>query len=418
MSPRLSSLSTDLSPRSPLIHNNNNPLPHLAPAAPHPFHRQLQSFMDHPDRRSRPYNPRYDNPLGPMHEPPSDSSNLDAPSGGAFDTDSATFLGQLPVQDDPADPDGDADQDQDTDAALKQLFAEHGGLTHAAHEYAIDPTLANPVAQGNLLDQHVGVGIDGAADAEAEAGQVALDLGEAHDGAIAVPTKRKATSRANMLARGGACEFCKRRKLKCSAEVPTCGACLRAGRECVYSQKKQRSRVRVLEDRLVELEKRLEKGESSGPSASSVEQVSAGAPSGPSTGNSGVAALATGASSGGSWASPLMTIDSPMNMLGSRDSAGGFTNIPSDMGFTLSAFDLPLGLGTGTGTGTGTDKRAEPDLMTLADAAAADLRSAPTPVATAERYEWEEMTPEQIAGEIVKAIEGVKGIGEKIIVHL
>jgi hypothetical protein len=97
-------------------------------------------------------------------------------------------------------------------------------------------------------------------------------------------------------------------------------------------------------------------------------------------------------------------------MLGSRDSAGGFTNIPSDMGFTLSAFDLPLGLGTGT------DKRAEPDLMTLADAAAADLRSAPVPAA--ERYEWEEMTPEQIAGEIVKAIEGGKGLGEKIIVHL
>jgi hypothetical protein len=368
--------------------------------------------MDHPDRRTRPYNPRYDNPLGPMHEPPSDSSNLDAPSGGAFDTDSATFLGQLPVQDDPADPDGDADQDQDTDAALKQLFAEHGGLTNAAHDYAIDPTLANPEPQRNLLDQHVVVGIDGEADAEAEAGQVGLDFGEAqaHDGAMPVPSKRKATSRANMLARGGACEFCKRRKLKCSAEVPTCGACLRAGRECVYSQKKQRSRVRVLEDRLVELEKRLEKGESSGPSASSVEQGSAGVPSGPSTGNSGVAALATGASSGGSWASPLMTIDSPMNMLGSRDSAGGFTNIPSDMGFTLSAFDLPLGLGTGT------DKRAEPDLMTLADAAAADLRSAPVPAA--ERYEWEEMTPEQIAGEIVKAIEGGKGIGEKIIVHL
>jgi hypothetical protein len=111
-----------------------------------------------------------------------------------------------------------------------------------------------------------------------------------------------------------------------------------------------------------------------------------------------------------------MTIDSPMNMLGSRDSAGGFTNIPSDMGFTLSAFDLPLGLGTGTGTGT--DKRAEPDLMTLADAAAADLRSVPVPVSAAERYEWEEMTSEQIAGEIVKAIEGVKGVGEKIIVHL
>lgn len=69
--------------------------------------------------------------------------------------------------------------------------------------------------------------------------------------------KRKATSRANMLARGGACEFCKRRKLKCSAEEPSCAQCLKMRKECVYSQVKQRSRVRVLEDRLAELEKRL-----------------------------------------------------------------------------------------------------------------------------------------------------------------
>ena len=76
--------------------------------------------------------------------------------------------------------------------------------------------------------------------------------------------KRKATSRANMLTRGGACEFCKRRKLKCSAEVPACAMCAKMGKECVYSQVKQRSRVRVLEDRLAELERRMSAPEAGG----------------------------------------------------------------------------------------------------------------------------------------------------------
>lgn len=73
--------------------------------------------------------------------------------------------------------------------------------------------------------------------------------------------KRKATSRAGMLARGAACDFCKRRKLKCSAETPSCATCLRSGRDCVYSQTKQRSKVKMLEERLAELERKLDQQE-------------------------------------------------------------------------------------------------------------------------------------------------------------
>jgi hypothetical protein len=49
----------------------------------------------------------------------------------------------------------------------------------------------------------------------------------------------------------------------------------------------------------------------------------------------------------------------------------------------------------------------EPDLMTLADAAAG-----------AGDYPWNELPVETVANEIVKAVEGGKGLGEKIVQHL
>lgn len=171
-------------------------------------------------------------------------------------------------------------------------------------------------------------------------------------------TKRKAgTSRINMLARGGACEFCKKRKLKCTAEEPSCAACLRIGKECVYSQKKQRSKVRQLEDRLAELEKRLEEArEESTP------------------------------------------VDNPIPE--PDDFWDRFPDIhrtTADVGFTLTAgFTLP------------TDPKADQEtLMTLADAAASDVS-----------YLWKGMSEVEIASEIVKAVEGGKGVGEKIVGHL
>ena len=172
--------------------------------------------------------------------------------------------------------------------------------------------------------------------------------------------KRRASSRANMLARGGACEFCKRRKLKCTAEMPKCSACSRAGRECVYSQKKQRSRVRVLEDRLDELKKKLEN---------------------PIVDNGQ-----------GMYISPADTVQA--------DGWDSLHDVTPGAGFKLSGF--------------GYASPAEPDLMTLADAAAADGgRSREVGV-----WPWEEMSPDVIAGEIIRAVEGVKGVGEKIVGHL
>ncbi|TXT03825.1 hypothetical protein VHUM_04346 [Vanrija humicola] len=182
-----------------------------------------------------------------------------------------------------------------------------------------------------------------------------------------------------MLARGGACEFCKRRKLRCSAEMPACASCRRTGRECVYSQKKQRSRVRVLEDKLADLERRLEKG--SGPS------------SGPASAES---------STGVGPPPPPPHFISPDSVHTATPPTG---------------VDLfPLGLDSASlaiqdlGFAAASTKRAEPDLMTLADAAAIDTEGDP----------FQRLDPSTVATELVRAIiENQKGgWGEKIMAHL
>lgn len=73
--------------------------------------------------------------------------------------------------------------------------------------------------------------------------------------------RRTGSSRSKMLHRGGACDSCKRRKAKCTAETPACSSCLKSGRECVYSQPKQGDRLRTVEARLAELEERLSQGD-------------------------------------------------------------------------------------------------------------------------------------------------------------
>jgi hypothetical protein len=220
--------------------------------------------------------------------------------------------------------------------------------------------------------------------------------------AAAVPgTKRKAgTPRINMLARGGACEFCKKRKLKCSAEQPSCLACVRAGKECIYSQKKQRSKVRMLEDRLAELEKKLDE-----PLA---ELVAAGAV--------GTALPDTSA-----------TVETPAQEFWDRlaqshgttpvnDGAGAGTHAAMpELGFTfgdMSNWGAEVnGLGDLDALGGLNGSSVETTLMTLADAAASD-------VIPAAGFVWESMSEVDIASEIVKAVEGGKGIGEKIVGHL
>ncbi|KAK8864197.1 hypothetical protein IAR55_001443 [Kwoniella newhampshirensis] len=284
------------------------------------------------------------------------------------------WLGPLPSQ-------TDSSRDAETESALKTLFGEAASTDHSHQE----PTLASASGDrdiGSRLETgHQGQEQLNNLAAVAQEGSVPIDpaladsptpTSSAAGGNSGAPVKRKASSRANMLARGGACEFCKRRKLKCSAEEPTCANCAKIGRECVYSQKKQRSRVKVLEDRLQELEKRLDH-QNNHPSAG--------------TGTSGTDDL-------------LQTPE--------QDGVGVGGTGPGvyDDTFTLSSFDL----------GLTPDKRFEPDLMTLADAAAAD--TSVDAAGQGSTFPWENMTPEAISNEIVKAISGEKGIGEKILSHL
>ncbi|KAK4684956.1 hypothetical protein P7C73_g5204, partial [Tremellales sp. Uapishka_1] len=200
-------------------------------------------------------------------------------------------------------------QRHETASALDHLFSQHD------EQYLpLDPTLSNAHLEPTS--------------------HIEADLSPSQDpGSQSPPRKRKATTRINMLTRGGACEFCKKRKLKCSAETPSCASCRRSGRECVYSQKKQKSRVKVLEDRLVELERKLDGGAAG-------EQI-------------------TPESSGSDYLSTA-------------------------------------------------EKRTDPGLMTLADAAASDGL-----------YPWEGMSVEAIAAEIAKTvITETKGPGDKIVEHL
>ncbi|KAL1405402.1 hypothetical protein Q8F55_009033 [Vanrija albida] len=242
-------------------------------------------------------------------------------------------------------------------------------------------TLFSSAAQGNY---NLEIAIDPSLSASAPAGSTENDQDQSPSNSGApppsAPAKAKGTSRANMLARGGACEFCKRRKLRCSAEVPSCASCRRTGRDCVYSQKKQRSRVRVLEDKLADLERRLEKGPN-------------GASSGPTSVESSTAA--------GSATLPQHFI--------SPDSV--HTSTPP------TGVDLfPLGLDSGPlsiqdlGFAATSGKREEPDLMTLADAAAADTEGDP----------FQGLDPSTVATELIRAIiENQKGgWGEKIMGHL
>lgn len=71
---------------------------------------------------------------------------------------------------------------------------------------------------------------------------------------------RQARSRASgrVLARGNACEFCKRRKLRCDGARPACDHCAKKpGRVCVYNQRKPVPKLRAMQERLAELEAAL-----------------------------------------------------------------------------------------------------------------------------------------------------------------
>lgn len=358
---------------------------------------------DRPERG--PYLQQYDHPyseLGPI-EPPHDHKE---PS--KYHNDAGDFP-------EPFYEEGEGHrsktEEEDTQNALNQLFPqvpagpaeheqEHGnadGMNAEAEAEAelqmqmqLDPTLASEIEaqhQQHEADQH----------RERSRYRQKRDTGSASATATATPppassgTKRKATSRADMLARGGACDFCKRRKLKCSAELPSCLVCRRAGHECVYSQKKQRSKVKLLEERLLELERKLDGGQHQhqAASVSSATQV------------------------------PALDQDLP----GSVDASTTVLDTPSyhygiphiDSTFHLSDDEVDPNLDPEITAAhaqdeSGTTKDGnmhEPDLMTLADAAAG------------RDWPWDGMSSEAIARAILASVlETAKGVGDKIISHL
>lgn len=331
---------------------------------------------------------------------PPDASQQDAYEYSKHGSGSG-YLGQLPLGADSA--------HAETASALRSLFGEGAEVQNLTSQEPPNQisTLAEGAAAAVAVAETGGGGGD-TSQSNNEALAIDPSLSEHaphHDddsaddpsrpsssGNANLLTKRKATSRAGMLARGGACEFCKRRKLKCSAELPACANCVKSGKECVYAQKKQRSRVKVLEDRLQELEKRLEQGQA--PGSGSGGGVGVGAAG---TGEVASSAYTSSSSGGGnelSFGQTLVHHVDPSLLPPSE----------YEETFILQGFD-------NFADHIRKPEEQEPDLMTLADAAAAD-----TPAETNDP--WAKMSPEEIAKEIIKVATGGKGEGERIVSHL
>lgn len=62
------------------------------------------------------------------------------------------------------------------------------------------------------------------------------------------------------LKRGDACLYCRKRRIRCSANKPSCDNCTKLNRECVYDTGKPVSRVKQLEDKVAELQDMLRGG--------------------------------------------------------------------------------------------------------------------------------------------------------------
>jgi len=69
------------------------------------------------------------------------------------------------------------------------------------------------------------------------------------------------------LKRGDACLYCRRRRIRCSANKPQCQNCHKLNRQCEYDTGKPVSRVKQLEEKVAELEGMLKTGPDSPPSS-------------------------------------------------------------------------------------------------------------------------------------------------------
>ncbi|CAE6490311.1 unnamed protein product [Rhizoctonia solani] len=64
-----------------------------------------------------------------------------------------------------------------------------------------------------------------------------------------------------MLSRFGACLVCRKRKLRCDATQPECNRCRTTGNKCEYQDPAYRSRTRVLQDQIKEIEAKIKEAE-------------------------------------------------------------------------------------------------------------------------------------------------------------
>ena len=90
---------------------------------------------------------------------------------------------------------------------------------------------------------------------------------------------RDADSGKATLKRGDACLYCRKRRIKCSAEKPSCSQC-NGKRDCTYDNGKPVSRVRQLEDKVAQLESMLLQTSSRRPSESEGESSRMGSRTG------------------------------------------------------------------------------------------------------------------------------------------
>jgi hypothetical protein len=185
----------------------------------------------------------------------------------------------------------------------------------------------------------------------------------------------------------------------------------------VYSQKQQRSRVRVLEDKLADLERRLdeERQANAGPGPGTGSESGSASGSGP-----GAPAQVLHAQAPGPLSTSPNVLAPPVWSATVSDTASTSSPVyphPTHFaeGIAAPSAGVELFLGLGPDAFALADlqfgNKREPDLMTLADAAAGDANMA---------YPWEGMSPSVIASELYKAVfENNKGsVGEKIIAHL
>ncbi|KDQ59691.1 hypothetical protein JAAARDRAFT_68290 [Jaapia argillacea MUCL 33604] len=68
------------------------------------------------------------------------------------------------------------------------------------------------------------------------------------------------------LQRGAACTACRKKKMKCDGDKPTCGQCRKAKRsqDCKYEDQKVKSRTRMLQEKVAALEKKVRQLEDQG----------------------------------------------------------------------------------------------------------------------------------------------------------